>query len=296
MTADQIHELGLQEVERLRNEIRSEFDKLGYPQDKGFEDLFYRVAQEGGYLSGAEIAKGYEAILDQIDQKLDTVFDLRPKAKLVIIRDPVGGFYVPPAIDGSRPGAFYANVTGTIPKFGMPTLAYHEGAPVHHYQIALAQELNIPLFQKVGNFTAYVEGWGLYAEQLTWEMGLYQDDPYGNLGRLQLELLRAMRLVADTGIHAKKWTYDQAVEYLMDNGGLSEGWAQTEVTRYLVIPGQATAYKIGMLKILELRQKAKDQLGPRFDIKQFHNAVLGHGQLPLAVLEQVVEEYIAEAK
>ncbi len=192
-------------------------------------------------------------------------------------------YYRPPAMDGSRPGIFYVNLRDIkeLPKFSMRTLVYHEGTPGHHFQLAVAQEIEgVPTFRKILPFTAYTEGWGLYAELLAWELG-YQKDPYNNLGRLQDELLRAVRLVVDTGIHYKKWTREATIEYMLTNTGTPEGEVISEVERYIVIPGQACAYKIGMLKILELREKAKNQLGDQFDLAEFHDAVLKNGAMPL---------------
>jgi uncharacterized protein (DUF885 family) len=177
----------------------------------------------------------------------------------------------------------------------MPTLAYHESIPGHHFQLALAQELDLPLFRNGMSFTAYAEGWALYAERLAWELEFYEGDPYGNLGRLQAEVFRAVRLVVDTGIHDKRWTYDQAVTYMHENSGLPRRQVEFEITRYITWPGQALAYKVGMLKMLELRQRAMDQLGGQFDLKEFHNVVLGNGSMPLEILERVVDDYI-EAK
>ena len=292
MTADEIHELGLQEVERIQAEIRLHFDELNYPQDEGLPDLFNRVARDGGSLSASQVVAGYEAIISKAEQKVGAVFDLQPSADVIVVGGPIGGYYMAPAIDGSRPGAFYARVNGSEPKFGMPTLAYHEAVPGHHFQIAIAQELDLPSFRHGVHFTAYAEGWALYAERLAWELGLYEGDPYGNLGRLQAEAFRAVRLVVDTGIHAKRWTYDQAVAYMLENTGLSRGMVEFEIARYITWPGQATAYKIGMIKILELRQRAMDQLGGQFDLIEFHNVILGNGAMPLAVLERVVQDYI----
>ena len=292
LTAAQIHQIGLDEVARIQAEMRVLFDELGYPQDESLPALFDRVARDSGSLYGDEIVAGYETIIEEMDQSLDTAFDLRPRANVIVIGGPRGGYYVPPAVDGSRPGAFYASDTGTQPKFSMPSLAYHEAIPGHHLQIAIAQELDLPSLRKGVSFTAYGEGWALYAEQLAWEMGFYEDDPYGNLGRLQYEAWRAVRLVVDTGIHAQGWTYDQAVDYMHENTGLPRSTVEYEVARYVTWPGQATAYKIGMLKILELRQRAMDQLGDSFDLKEFHNVVLSNGSMPLDVLEQVVQEYI----
>jgi hypothetical protein len=176
----------------------------------------------------------------------------------------------------------------------MPSLAYHEAIPGHHFQISIAQELDLPFFRNNTFFTAYAEGWALYAEQLAWELGWYEDDPYGNLGRLQYEIFRAARLVVDTGIHAKGWTFDEALTYMNENVGFNPYVVNLdfEVSRYIAWPGQATAYKVGMLKILELRQKAIDQLGDQFDLKEFHSVVLGNGSMPLDILEKVVENYI----
>jgi uncharacterized protein (DUF885 family) len=196
-------------------------------------------------------------------------------------------------MDGSRPGAFYAKASGSEEYYGMPTLAYHEAVPGHHTQIALALEFDLPSFRRGSHFTAYVEGWALYAERLMWELGVYDDDPYGNLGRLQFEAFRAARLVVDTGIHAKGWTFDEAVDFMTENTGFERDIINVdfEVSRYIAWPGQALAYKIGMNKILEMRQIAEQQLGEQFDLKEFHNVVLGHGAVPLEILERVVQEY-----
>ena len=204
----------------------------------------------------------------------------------------MGGYYTPPAIDGSRPGMFYAQDTGIVPKYSMPTLAYHEAIPGHHYQIAIAQQLDLPSFRRGADFTAYVEGWALYAERLVAELGLYENDVYGNLGRLQAEAFRAARLVVDTGIHTKHWTFDQAVDFMVENTGMTEYSMQGEVSRYISLPGQATAYYIGYTKILEVRQRVMDELGNQFDLKEFHNLLLGSGAMPLDILEQVMNNYI----
>jgi uncharacterized protein (DUF885 family) len=292
LSADEIHELGLQEVDRIRAEMRTIFNGLGYPQGENLVALFARVAQDGGSYRGREILAQYEAIIEAAKQHLGEAFGRFPGAEVVVIGVPRGGFYVPPAVDGSRPGAFYASVTGEEPRFGMPTLAYHEAIPGHHFQIALAQELDLPSFRRGVTFTAYAEGWALYAERLAWELGFYEDDPYGNLGRLQMEAFRAARLVVDTGIHAKRWTYEEAVSYLLEKTGLPRDMVEFEVARYIVWPGQAVAYKIGMLKILELRERATERLGDAFGLKEFHNVILGCGSVPLPILEQIVEEYI----
>jgi uncharacterized protein (DUF885 family) len=191
---------------------------------------------------------------------------------------------------------FYVNMTGVnVPRYSMPTLAYHEAIPGHHFQIAIQLELTgIPTFRTGVNYTSYAEGWALYAEYLAWEVGFYEDDPYGNLGRLQSELFRAARLVVDTGIHSKGWSREKAIDYMVENVGYSRTEVTREVERYIVWPGQATAYKIGMIKILELRERAAQALGDDFDIKEFHNLILGNGAMPLEILERVVDDYIAE--
>jgi uncharacterized protein (DUF885 family) len=302
LTPEEIHELGRSEVARIQAEMRQVFDELGYPQDESLGALMDRAVSDGGVYDmrtpeGKEqVIKAYEAILDEVDQKLDVAFDIRPGADVIVVGDPESygpAYYVSPSMDGSRPGAFHTGIAGSwAPKFNMPTVAYHEAIPGHHYQIAIAGGLDLPTFRNIVFFNGYGEGWALYAERLAWEMGLYDDDPYGNLGRLQLELLRGVRLVADTGIHAMHWTREEAKAYMNEAlGDPSGGWA-TEVERYVVLPAQATGYKVGMLKILELRQRAVDQLGDQFDLKEFHNVVLSNGSMPLEILERVVQDYI----
>jgi uncharacterized protein (DUF885 family) len=292
LTAEQIHELGLQELDRIHAEMRTIFDQLGYPQDESLSQLYERVRADGGSYTGDEIVQGYEDIITAVDQNLDDAFDLRPSIGVIVVGGPTGGYYMPPAVDGSRPGMFYAQNTGIQPRFSMPTLAYHEAIPGHHFQIAIAQQLNLPSFRRGSDFTAYVEGWALYAERLVAELGLYANDPYGNLGRLQAEAFRAARLVVDTGIHAQQWTFDQAVDFMVENTGMTQYAVEGEVSRYISLPGQATAYYIGYLKILELRQRAMDALGDQFDLKEFHNVILGSGAMPLNLLEQVINSYI----
>jgi uncharacterized protein (DUF885 family) len=292
MTADEIHQLGLSELDRIHAEMRELFDELGYQQDGSLPDLYARVAKEGGYVSGNQVLSTYESIIQQADINSDAAFDIRPKAEVVVIGDDIGGFYQSGSIDGSRPGAFYANISGGEDVFGMPTLAYHEAIPGHHFQISIALELTLASFRRGVTFTSYVEGWALYAEHLAWELGWYEDDPYGNLGRLQGEAFRAARLVVDTGIHADGWTFDKAVDFMVENTGQDRGFMEWEVSRYIVWPGQAVSYKIGMLKILELRRLTEAQLGDRYDIKEFHNVVLTNGSMPLDVLSRVVNDYI----
>jgi uncharacterized protein (DUF885 family) len=293
LTPDEIHAWGLAEVVRIQAELRLIFDELGYPQGRNVGELIRRAIDQGGYYDTSQVVAAYEELLADMDARLDEVLDLRPQADVVVIGETAfggGGYYLPGSADGSRPGAFHTGVGDhSVPKATMPTIAYHEAIPGHHTQVALAQELDLPTFRNDLFFNGHGEGWALYAERLAWEMGLYEDDPYGNVGRLQLELLRAVRMVVDTGIHAKGWTREQAQTYMMDNVG---GWTH-EVERYVVWPGQATGYMVGMLKILELRQSAMDQLGDRFDLKEFHNVVLGNGSVPLTILERMVDEYVA---
>jgi uncharacterized protein (DUF885 family) len=248
---------------------------------------------------------GYQAILDEVNKGLGSAFDVRPKLGVDVQAVPEfsqatapGAYYQPGSFDGTRPGVFYANMrdTAETPKFAMRTLAYHEGIPGHHFQIAIAQELTgVPFFRRVLPFTAYQEGWALYAERLAYELG-FEKDPLDNLGRLRDEMLRATRLVIDSGIHYKHWTREESIRYMMDNTGMAESDVTSEVERYFVMPGQALAYKAGMLKILALREDAKKELGGKFDIKQFHNEVLTHGALPLTVLEGVIKDWVAKRK
>ena len=292
LTAGQIHETGLQALELIHAEMRNLFAHLGYPQDESLPQLFARVAQDSGTLTGDGILQGYENIIAAVDQKLGDAFDLRPAIGVIVVGDPIGGYYIAPAVDGSRPGIFYAADSGIQPKFSMPTLAYHEAIPGHHFQIAIAQQLDLPTFRKWSEFTAYVEGWALYAEHLVGELGFYKNDPYGDLGRLQAEAFRAARLVVDTGLHTQRWTFDQAVDFMVENTGMPEHMLQGEVSRYISLPGQATAYYIGYTKIMQLRQLVMNEMGDQFSLKEFHNLLLGSGAMPLDALEQVVNTYI----
>ena len=252
-----------------------------------------------------ELLAHFQAIIDDIDGKLGPAFDIRPKLGVKVEAVPEfaqatapGAYYQPGAFDGSRPGVFYANLRNVaeLPKFTMRTLAYHEAIPGHHFQIAIQQELKgVPFFRRILPFTAFSEGWALYTERLAWELG-FQNAPLDNLGRLRDEMMRAVRLVVDTGIHSKKWTREQAVQYMLDNTGMVETDVVAEIERYFVAPGQALGYKVGMIKILELREKAKKELGDKFDIRQFHNVVLKTGALPMVLLERTVDEWIAKTK
>lgn len=310
MTADEIHELGLAEVARIRAEMEAIKDKVGFEGDlaafftelrdnKENLDYYFPNTDEGrqGYIDAATAA------IDAMKEKLPAYFGLLPKADLVVKRvepfreqDGAAQHYFPSTPDGSRPGVYYAHLSDmkAMPKRELEVIAYHEGLPGHHMQIAIQQELEgVPTFRTQANFTAYAEGWGLYSEILAKEMEGTYTDPYSDFGRLGSEIWRAIRLVVDTGLHAKGWTEDQAVEFFMANSAAPEAQARSEVRRYLVLPGQATSYKIGMIKIQELRKKAETALGDKFDIRGFHDTVLGGGALPLSVLEQRVDQWIA---
>ncbi|AUD61959.1 hypothetical protein AYJ58_10105 [Shewanella sp. Pdp11] len=308
-TADEIHAKGLAEVDRIQSEIMTILAAEGYDVSQGFsiaiealaaDPKFYYEDSDAGR---AQILVDYQQILDEVNAGLGDAFRIRPEAGMEVVRIPEfkeksapGAYYQQPAIDGSRPGRFYANLYDikATPKYGMRTLAYHEGIPGHHFQIAVAMELEgMPLIRKMAPFTAYIEGWALYSERLAWELG-FQKDPFDNIGRLQAELFRAVRLVVDTGIHHSRWTREQAIDYMKKNTGMSDRDVTAEIERYIVMPGQATAYKVGMMKILELREKAKLALGDKFDLRDFHDVVLKNGAVPLDILETLVDRYIAD--
>ncbi|MDH3810388.1 MAG: DUF885 domain-containing protein [Gammaproteobacteria bacterium] len=306
-TADEIHEIGLSEVARIQGEMLEIFAAEGIDVSQGYSEamdaysslpeFYYEDSDEGR----AQILEDYQAILDDIDANLDDAFNIRPEAGLEVVRIPEfkektapGAYYEQPALDGTRPGRFYANLYDikATPKFGMRTLAVHEGIPGHHFQVAIAMELEgMPLIRRFSLFTAYVEGWALYAERVAWEQGL-MPTAADNIGRLVAELFRAVRLVVDTGIHHKRWTREEAIDYMLANTGMAESDVVAEIERYIVMPGQATAYKVGMMKILELRQKAMDSLGDQFDLRDFHDVVLKNGAVPLDILERIIDEYI----
>ncbi|MGI2131149.1 DUF885 domain-containing protein [Shewanella baltica] len=308
-TADEIHAKGLAEVDRIQSEIMTILAAEGYDISQGFsvaiealaaDPKFYYEDSDAGR---AQILVDYQHIVDEVNAGLGDAFRIRPEAGMEVVRIPEfkektapGAYYQQPAIDGSRPGRFYANLYDikATPKYGMRTLAYHEGIPGHHFQIAVAMELEgMPLIRKMAPFTAYIEGWALYSERLAWELG-FQKDPFDNIGRLQAELFRAVRLVVDTGIHHSRWTREQAIDYMKKNTGMSDRDVTAEIERYIVMPGQATAYKVGMMKILELREKAKSALGDKFDLRDFHDVVLKNGAVPLDILETLVDRYIAD--
>lgn len=307
LTADEIHQLGLSEVSRIHDEMRAIKNKVGFKGSLAEFMQFMRTDKQFYYPNSAEGKQRYldeaTALIDNMKTRLDELFIVKPKAELVVkrveaFREKSAGkaFYSRPSPDGTRPGMYYANLFDmeAMPTYQMEALAYHEGIPGHHMQLAISQELEgIPKFRKYKGYTAYSEGWGLYTEFLPKEIGLYSD-PYSDFGRLAMELWRACRLVVDTGMHAQQWTRKQSIAYYMDNTPNALSDAVKMVERHAVMPSQATAYKIGMIKILELRAKAKNQLGDKFDIRQFHDVILKNGPLPLDVLETMVDNYIKQ--
>ncbi len=313
MTADEIHELGLSEVARIRGEMEAIKAKVGFEgtlqeffselrDNKDDERYYYPDTDEGreAYIADAT------ASIDKIKAKLPEYFGLLPKAGLEVKRvepfreqDGAAQHYYPGTPDGSRNGIYYAHLSDmkAMPKRELEVIAYHEGLPGHHMQISIAQELeNIPQFRTQAGFTAYVEGWALYSEWLAQEFSGTYEDPYSEFGRLGSEIWRAIRLVVDTGLHSKGWTEEEAIAYFLENAAITDSQARSEVRRYVVMPGQATSYKIGMIKIQDLRKKAEEALGDEFDIRGFHDVVLSGGALPLDVLERRVDSWIASEK
>ena len=307
LSANQIHEIGLSEVARIHAEMEKIKKKVGF---KGTLQDFFEFMRKDEQFYYANDSTGRNkyltearSIINTMKDDLDKLFLTKPEAELVVkavepFREKNAGkaFYQQPAKDGSRPGTYYANLydMSAMPTYQMEALAYHEGIPGHHMQIAIAQELEgIPQFRKFSFYTAYVEGWGLYSELLPKEIGYYKD-PYSDFGRLAMELWRSCRLVVDTGIHAKKWTREEGIAYYKENTPNAESDCIKMVERHIVMPGQATAYKIGMNKILELRENAKQELGQDFDIREFHDVILLDGAVPLNILEEKVDNWVSE--
>jgi uncharacterized protein (DUF885 family) len=305
MTPDQIHQLGLAEVERITAEFAKVQAEIGFKGTLSQFFDFMRTSPKFQPKSREALTEGFYALGKQVEAKIPTLFSTIPKAKLAIRPyDPTiekfqaGGSYEQGTPDGSRPGTFYFNAYNLPERqtWDMTTLFLHEGEPGHHFQISLAQENEaLPPFMKFGGNTAYVEGWALYAETLGYDMGFYKD-PYARFGTLNDEMLRAMRLVVDTGLHSKGWSRDQSIAYMLGHSGMGKTDATAEVERYIAIPSQATAYKIGALTIQRLRKRAEAALGPRFDIREFHAQVLMTGALPLIILEQKIDRWIASKK
>ncbi len=309
LSAEEIHATGLAEVARIHDEMRAIMKKVEF--EGSLQDFFeFMRTDEQFYLE--DTAAGRKAYLDRathiieaMRERLDELFITKPKADLIVkaveaFRERSAGkaFYQRPSPDGSRPGVYYANLyrMADMPTYQAEALAYHEAIPGHHMQLAIAGELtDLPQFRRYGGYTAHSEGWGLYSEYVPKEIGFYED-PYSDFGRLAMELWRACRLVVDTGIHDKRWTRQKAIDYLIENTPNPEGDAVKAIERYIVMPGQATAYKIGMLKILELREAAREALGDRFDIRAFHDVVLRNGPVPLTTLETLVDRWVAGSK
>ncbi|OFX01317.1 MAG: hypothetical protein A3E78_10960 [Alphaproteobacteria bacterium RIFCSPHIGHO2_12_FULL_63_12] len=313
MTADEIHNVGLAEVERLHGEMEAIKEKVGF---KGTLKEFFkhqRDSKDDPKFYYPDTDEGRQAYIDDATAKIENIkaklpefFGILPKADIEVkrveaFREQPGAaqHYFPGTPDGSRSGVYYAHLSDmkAMPKGELEVIAYHEGIPGHHMQISIAQELTgVPQFRTQVNFTAYAEGWGLYSEWLAKEFPGTYEDPYSDFGRLGSEIWRAIRLVVDTGMHSKGWTEEQAVQYFLDNSAITEQQARSEVQRYIVTPGQATAYKVGMIKIQQLRKKAETELGDKFDIRAFHDTVLGGGALPLDLLERKVDGWIADVK
>lgn len=309
LTADQVHSIGLREVARIHDEMRDIMRQVGFTGQLQDFFIFMREDPQFYYPNTDEGRAAYltqaRGLIDAMRTALPEVFGLLPKAPITVkrveaFRERSAGkaFYQAPPPDGSRPGIYYANLynMANMPKYQMAALAFHEGIPGHHMQRAISVELtDIPDFQKYASFTAYTEGWGLYSETLAGEMGFYRD-PYSDFGRLAMELWRACRLVVDTGLHSKRWTREQAIDYLLENTPNPEGDAVKAIERYVAMPGQATAYMIGKLKIMELREQARQQLGEDFDLRLFHDTVLKDGPVPLSILENKIAAMVAAQK
>jgi len=301
MNAREIHELGLAEVARIRAEMEQVRDEVGFEGDLAAFFAFLKNDDAFYYDDADQLLDGYRELKQRIDALLPALFSDFPKADYEIreveafrAQSSAGASYQRPAPDGSRPGIFYVNTHNlrAQPIYGMETLSLHEASPGHHFQISIQQELtDLPRFRRFGGYTAYVEGWALYAESLGRELGLFTD-PYQYYGKLNDEMLRAMRLVVDTGLHTEGWTREQAIAYMLENSSLAESDVVAEVERYIAIPGQALSYKIGQLRILELRARAESKLGDKFDVKDFHSMVLRGGALPMAVLEARTDRWI----
>ena len=303
LTPEAIHQIGLKEVSRIRSEMEKVIEQLEF---KGsFKDFlqFLREDKQFYYETSEELFEGYLAVSKRIDPELVKLFGKLPRTPYGLRAIPIESapdtttaYYMAPAPGGLRPGYYYVNLykPETRPKFEMEVLSVHEAVPGHHLQIALAMEMEeMPMFRRVSPYTAFVEGWGLYSESLGYDLGLYKD-PYSKFGQLTYDMWRAVRLVVDTGIHYYEWDRQRAIDFFMDNAGKSELDITNEIDRYIVMPGQALAYKIGQMKFLSLKQKARSELGEKFNIRDFHDTVLSQGALPLNELDSLVEGYIKE--
>ena len=303
LTPDEIHEIGLREVARIRGEMETVIDTVGFEGDIAAFNEFLRTDPQFYYETPEALLEGYQAVSKRLDPGLVNLFGKLPRAPYGVrpipdeeAPDTTTAYYMRPAIDGSRPGWYYVNLyqPEVRPKFEMEVLSVHESVPGHHLQISLAQELTgLPEFRRNGGFTAFIEGWGLYSERLGYDMGLYED-PYSRYGQLVYDMWRAVRLVVDTGIHYFGWSRQKAIDYFLANAAKSEADIINEIDRYIGWPGQALAYKIGQMKMLELRGEAETALGEDFDIRAFHDHLLGAGALPLDILERRMDDWLAE--
>ncbi len=312
LSAEQIHQTGLDEVARIESEMEAILVAQGYSTGSFVERVQYLMQMpEHNFANTDEGRIEQIAYLNQVNDQLmaniGDYFITIPPQPLEILRVPEyaqdsspGGYYMSPALDGSLPGRFYINQKNTTdnPRWTLPTLMFHEGAPGHHFQISASQLIEgVPLLRKLSPFTAYTEGWALYSERMVvTDMNIYADDPLGDLGRLQAEMFRAVRLVVDTGMHAKQWSREQAIAYMLEKTGMTEAEVTREIERYVVWPGQATAYKVGQLALLDLRGLAEAELGDNFDLRQFHEMILMNGAMPLEILKESVTEWIATQK
>ena len=303
LTPNEIHEIGLKEVARIRSEMEDIIESVSWQGDFRSFLTFLRTDPQFYYETGEELLEAYRAMSKKIDAYMPSLFNKLPRAPYGVIAIPMEtapytttAYYNAPS--KGRPGYYYANLykPETRPKYEIPVLSVHEAVPGHHHQIALAQELeNVPKFRNHLSFTAFVEGWGLYSEQLGENMGLYED-PYDKFGQLTYDMWRAIRLVVDTGMHYKGWTREEAVDLFLENTAKTPLDINNEVDRYIAWPGQALAYKIGQLKIMELRDKAKEELGEKFDLKDYHDFILSFGSIPMNILEEKVNEFIESKK
>ncbi|MBB1270342.1 DUF885 family protein [Shewanella sp. SR44-3] len=311
LSADAIHQLGIEEVTRITKEMDNILSANGYREGSVGERMLMlnqepRFLYENSDAGRQQLLNDLSAEIDLVMTKAPLLFSTLPPQDVVVKRVPIetqagaaGGSYVPPALDGSRSGVYFINLMDmtSIAKYGLKTLTYHEAVPGHHFQIALnMQQTDIGLMRQNASFNAFIEGWALYAEQVAFEMGMYENDPWGNLGRLKAEVYRAARLVVDTGLHHKKWNREQAISYFAAATGSTEANVASAIDRYIAWPGQALGYKLGMLKIVELREQAKAALGDKFDIRQFHDLILLPGARPMSVVEADVQEWIASNK
>jgi len=309
---EKIHQMGLSEVDRISKRMREILTMLGYDENKTTGELMNELNENPDFLYADTpdrkeiVVNDYTEMVDEAIEVMTDYFNTMPKSEVEVKAVPeyseatqAGGYYQAPALDGSRPGVFYANLYDIkqTPTYSMRTLAYHEATPGHHHQIAHSLENeDLTLYRRFGYGTsAFSEGWALYAERLALEVGL-AEDPYDELGILQSELFRSVRLVVDTGMHYKRWTREEAMDYMKSITGMSDTEVRVEIERYIVWPGQALSYKVGMIKILELREKAMQELGDQFNIKDFHSAVLDHGNPPLFIVEKMIDKMISDAK